>query len=132
MNVNDPIADLMVRIRNANFAKHDIVQIPSSNIKVELAKLLKEQKFITDYNVLKDKKQGVLQVMLKYNSRREPSLEGFKRLSRPGRRIYVGVSDMKTGRRKMGLRILSTPKGLVTASKAKELNVGGELLFEVW
>jgi small subunit ribosomal protein S8 len=132
MNVNDPIADLMVRIRNANFAKHDIVQIPSSNIKVELAKLLKEQKFITDYNVLKDKKQGVLQVMLKYNSRREPALEGFKRLSRPGRRIYVGVSDMTTGRRKIGLRILSTPKGLVTASKAKELNVGGELLFEVW
>ena len=133
MSTTDPISDLLIRIKNANFAKHDIVDVPSSNMKVEIAKILKEQRFITDYNVIKDGKQGILQIMLRYNNKKEPAIEGIKRLSKPGKRWYAGVSDMQASRRKKkGVTILTTPKGIMVEQKANDLKVGGELLCEVW
>ena len=132
MSMTDPIADLLTRIRNANSAKHETVEIPSSKPKVEIVKILKEEGFIKDFKVSKDNKQGIIHVFLKYNRKEESIISGLKRISKPGMRVYVGTDEIPQVMGGVGISILSTPKGMLTGSKAKKEHVGGEILCHVW
>ncbi len=128
----DPIADFLTRIRNANAAGHDEVRIPSSKLKIELAKILQSEGYIRGYQLIDDKKQGILRVLLKYGDGRERIINGLKRVSRPGRRVYVSKTEIPRVLGGLGIAILSTPRGIVTDRRARRLGVGGEVLCEVW
>ncbi|MCS6858723.1 MAG: 30S ribosomal protein S8 [Abditibacteriales bacterium] len=128
----DPIADFLTRIRNANAAGHDEVRIPSSRLKVEIAKILQSEGYIRGYQLIDDKKQGILRVLLKYGEGHERVINGLRRVSKPGRRIYVGKDDIPRVLGGLGIAILSTPRGIVTDRRARRLGVGGEVLCEVW
>lgn len=137
MNVNDPIADMLTRIRNGVMASQSVVAIPQSKIKVEIARILKEEGFIEGYEVVEGEKPGMstLRVKLKYvGERREKSsvITGLERVSRPGRRVYTQKQDIPWVLAGMGISILSTPKGVMTGQKARQLGIGGELLCKVW
>lgn len=132
MSMTDPIADLLTRIRNANTAKHEKVNMPSSKMKVEIVRILKEEGFIKDYKLSKDKRQGTIQVFLKFTPQEEPIISGLKRISKPGRRIYVGKDEIPQVMGGVGIAILSTPKGIFPDFKAKKEKVGGEVLCYVW
>ena len=129
--MTDPIADMLTRIRNAGGAGHRWVDMPVSKLKIEVAKLLKESHFIFDWKSLDDGKHGVLRVYLKYHEG-APVIRHLERVSRPGRRHYVGASDIPTVRNGMGMAILSTSKGLMTDRSARQTGVGGELMALVW
>jgi len=131
MPVTDPVADFLTRIRNAISAKKRFVDIPSSNMKVGLAEILKTSKFIVDYNVTEDNKQNVLRVFLKYVNG-EPSISGLKRISTPGLRNYVDIDNIPRVLNGLGVAIISTPKGLLTDKQAKKANVGGEVICHIW
>ncbi len=131
MSMTDPIADMLTRIRNAVKAKHDRVDIPASGIKKEIARILKEEGYISNYKFIKDGKQGILRINLKYYQG-QPSLKGLKRLSKPGRRIYAGYEDIPKIRNGLGIAIISTSKGVLTDAQARKLKVGGELICAVW
>jgi small subunit ribosomal protein S8 len=137
MSVNDPIADMLTRIRNGVMASQSVVTIPQSNIKVEIARILKEEGFIDGYEVVEGEKPGMttLRVKLKYvGERREKSsvITGLERVSRPGRRVYTQKQDIPWVLAGMGISILSTPKGVMTGQRARQLGIGGELLCKVW
>jgi len=128
---SDPIADMLTRVRNAVKAEHLKVDIPSSKIKVAIAKILKDEGFIKNYKVIDDNKQKVLRIYLKYSDQNQPALLSIVRISKPGRRVYTKVEDLKPVFNNIGIRILSTPKGVITNKAAQKLNVGGEVICEI-
>lgn len=132
MNISDPIADMLTRIRNGIQARHTQVEMPSSKIKVGIAEILKNEGYVKDYEVTKDIPQPTLRVSLKYTTERQPVVSSIKRLSRPGLRRYAKRSDIPVVLGGMGLVILSTPQGLMSGREAHKRNLGGELICEVW
>jgi small subunit ribosomal protein S8 len=129
---SDPIADMLTRIRNASRAEHEKCDIPSSKMKVRLAEILKDEGFIKNFRVLDDQKQGTLRVYLKYGTGNEKMITGLVRVSTPGRRVYVGHTDIPSILGGMGVAVLSTPRGVVTDREARKQKVGGEVLAYVW
>jgi small subunit ribosomal protein S8 len=137
MSVNDPIADMLTRIRNAVLVGHTTVAMPSSKLKVAIAKILKEEGYIGGYEVVDDQSSGhkVLRMRLKYigeRRERKPVITGLERISRPGRRVYTGKREIPWVLSGMGIAIISTPKGVMTGQRARQLGVGGEVLCKVW
>ena len=132
MVMTDPIADYLTRIRNANMAKHDSVEIPASNIKKSISEILKREGFIRDYEVADDNKQGVIKVFLKYGPNGERVISGLKRISKPGLRNYVGAENLPKVLNGLGIAIISTSAGVITDKEAREKNVGGEVIAYVW
>jgi len=130
--MSDPIADMLTRIRNAGMAKFGSVDIPGAKVKVELAKVLKNEGFIRNYKFVKDGRQGILRVYLKYTDDQKNVIFGLERVSRPSRRYYVKSKDIKPVLNGMGIAVLSTSKGIMTDKQAKKENIGGELLCKVW
>ena len=129
---SDPIADMLTRVRNASRAEHEKVDIPSSKLKVRLAEILKDEGFIKNFRVLEDDKQGVLRVYLKYGTGNEKMITGLVRVSTPGRRVYVGHTEIPSILGGMGVAVLSTPRGVVTDREARKQKLGGEVLAYVW
>ena len=129
--MTDPIADLLTRIRNANTMHHEKVSIPSSSLKLNILKVLKEEGFITDYAVKEDNKQNVIEVTLKYNNN-ECVIKGLRRISKPGLRKYTDVDNLPKVLHGLGIAIISTSKGVMTDSEARKQKVGGEVLAYVW
>ena len=132
MVMTDPIADYLTRIRNANMAKHDSVEIPASNIKKSISEILKREGFIRDYEVADDNKQGVIKVFLKYAPNGERVISGLKRISKPGLRNYVSAEDLPKVLNGLGIAIVSTSAGVITDKEARQKNVGGEVIAYVW
>jgi len=132
MAMSDPIADMLTRIRNAGKAKLNSVDMPGSKLKTEVAKVLKNEGFIKNYKSLKDDKQGILRVYLKYGQDRNSAIFGIERISKPGRRTYVKSNELKPIFSGMGLAVLSTSKGVMTDKKAAKEKLGGEVLCKVW
>jgi small subunit ribosomal protein S8 len=130
--LTDPIADMLTRIRNSILIKAEKVDIPASRLKVEIAKIMKEEGFIKSYKIIKDKKQGVLRVTLKYAPDNKPIVEGLKRISKPGRRVYVGKSEVPSVMSGMGIAVVTTPKGILTDKACRREGVGGEVLCYIW
>ncbi len=130
--MTDPIADMLTRIRNSVLIKAEKVDIPASRLKVEIAKIMKEEGFIKSYKIIKDKKQGILRVTLKYTQDNRPIVEGLKRISKPGRRVYVGKDEVPSVVGGMGIAIVTTPKGIVTDKTCRREGVGGEVLCYIW
>ena len=132
MSMSDPLADMLTRIRNANRVYKNSVNIPSSRLKMGLARLLKQEGYIRDYKVIKDEKQGVLKVYLKYMPDRTRAITGLKRISKPGLRIYVKRDEIPRVLGGLGTAVLSTSKGVLTDKQSKKENVGGEVLCHIW
>jgi small subunit ribosomal protein S8 len=130
--VTDPIADMLARIRNSSMAEHEKVDIPASRLKIRLAELLKDEGFIKNFRVIEDRKQGTLRVYLKYGPVQERVITGLRRVSKPGRRQYVGADRVPNVLGGMGVAILSTPRGVLPDREARRLKVGGEVLCYVW
>ena len=131
MQMSDVIADMLTRIRNASNAKHSTVDIPASNMKESIAKILVEEGYVKSYEIIDDGKQGTIRVTLKYLGKQKV-IRGLKRVSKPGLRIYAGYEDMPKVMNGLGLAIVSTSKGIMTDKKARTLKVGGEVLAFVW
>ncbi len=133
MGMTDPLADMLTRLRNANKAKQEKVDIPASNFKVQVARILKDEGYLKNYKVIKDGKQGILRIYLKYEGEtKKQIIGGLKIISRPGLRRYVHSSEIPLVLRGLGLSILSTSKGVLTDKEARKQNVGGELLCSIW
>ena len=132
MSLSDPIADMLTRIRNAVKARFNSVDIPGSKLKVEMARILKDEGYIRNYKFLKDGKQGILRIYLKYGAGQSNVIYGLKRISKPSRRVYVRSKEIKPVYNGMGIAILSTSKGVMTDKKARQEKVGGEVLCHVW
>jgi small subunit ribosomal protein S8 len=132
MNTNDPIADMLTRIRNANMVQHKQVVMPSSKIKIAIARILEEEGFIAGYTVTNDKPQPNLVVQLKYTGRGEPVISGLDRISKPGKRVYLGHREIPWVRSGLGINIVTTPQGLMTGRQARRAKLGGEVLCNVW
>lgn len=130
--MTDPIADMLTRIRNANIIKAERVDIPASKLKLEVTKILKEKGFIKGYRMLKDKKQGILRVSLRYSTDGEKIISGLKRISKPGRRVYVGKEEIPKVMAGIGVAILSTSRGVLPDDVCRRDGVGGEVLCYVW
>jgi len=130
--MTDPIADMLTRIRNAILARHDFVLVPASKMKLSIAKILKDEGFIRDYEVLKGKPQRMIKIYLKYTEKKEPMLTGLKRVSKPGLRVYVQQTEIPRVYGGLGIAILSTPQGVMTGQQAWRQKVGGELLCYIW
>ena len=132
MQITDTIADLLTRIRNANSAKHATVDVPASNMKKSIAQILVDEGYIKSYQIIDDGKQGIISITLKYGENKSQVITGLRRVSKPGLRIYSSCEDMPKVMNGLGIAIISTSKGVVTDKKARELNVGGEVLAFVW
>jgi len=132
MAISDPIADMLTRIRNAGKAKFNSVDIPGSKLKTELAKVLKDEGYIRNYKFIKDNKQGILRLYLKYSEQGSHNILSLMRISKPSRRVYVKSKDIKAVYNGMGVTILSTSKGIITDKRARKENIGGEILCNVW
>lgn len=132
MSMSDPIADMLTRIRNAGKAKFNSVDIPGSKLKTELARILKNEGFVRNYKFIKDDKQGILRVYLKYGEGQTNTIFGMERVSKPSRRVYVKCKDVKPVLNGMGIAILSTSKGIMSDKTARKENVGGEILCNIW
>jgi small subunit ribosomal protein S8 len=132
MQITDTIADLLTRIRNANTAKHATVDVPASRVKKDITQILVDEGYVKGFQLIEDGKQGVIRITLKYGDNKSPVITGLKRVSKPGLRIYSSCADMPKVRKGLGIAIVSTSKGIVTDKKARELNVGGEVLAYVW
>jgi len=132
MAMSDPIADMLTRIRNGGKAEFAKVDIPGSKLKVEMARVLKEQGYIKNYKFLEDNKQGILRVYLKYAGNKRPAIYGLERVSKPSRRVYKKSKEIKPVLNGLGISILSTSKGLMTDKQARNENVGGEVLCNIW
>ena len=132
MQITDSIADMLTRIRNANSAKHDIVQVPASNIKKSIAQILVDEGYIKSFKVIEDGKQGVIEIALKYGPNKSQVITGLRRVSKPGLRIYSNCEVMPKVQNGLGIVILSTSKGIMTDKDARKANVGGEVLAYVW
>ena len=131
MQISDVIADMLTRIRNANNAKHETVDIPASNLKKSIAQILLEEGYIKNYQIVEDGKQGIIRVTLKYVGKQKV-IQGLRRVSKPGLRIYSNCEDMPKVMNGLGIAIVSTSKGVMTDKKARNANVGGEILAFVW
>ena len=132
MQISDVIADMLTRIRNANNAKHETVDIPASNLKKSIAEILLEEGYIKNFQIVEDGKQGIIRVTLKYAAGKQKVIHGLKRVSKPGLRIYSNCEDMPKVMNGLGIAIVSTSKGVMTDKKARQANVGGEILAFVW
>ncbi len=132
MQITDPVADMLTRIRNANSAKHPTVDVPASNLKKAIAKILLEEGYIKAYEVQDNGTQGVIRITLKYLGKQEKALSGLRRVSKPGLRVYAGADELPKVLKGLGIAIISTSKGVMTDRKARELHVGGEVLAFVW
>ena len=132
MQITDTIADLLTRIRNANTAKHDTVEVPASNIKKAIVQILLDEGYIKSFTVVDDGKQGIIKIALRYGEGKTPVITGLRRVSKPGLRIYASCEDMPKVIKGLGVAIVSTSKGVITDKKARELNVGGEVLAFIW
>ena len=132
MVVNDPIADMLTRIRNAQVAKHDSVTMPASNMKKSIAKLMQNEGFIKSYEVIDDGLQGEIKITLKYLDKKQPVIVGLKRISKPGLRVYASCEDLPKVLGGLGVAIISTSKGVMTDRMARKENLGGEVLCYIW
>ena len=132
MAITDPIADMLTRVRNAGKAKFNSVDIPGSNMKIELARVMKDEGYIRNYKFVKDGKQGILRVYLKYGENQTHVIQEIKRVSKPSRRVYVGACDIKAVYNGLGVAILSTSKGILTDKQARKENVGGEIICNIF
>lgn len=132
MTMSDPTADFLTRIRNALKAKFKSVDIPGSKMKVELARVLKEEGYVKNYKFIKDNKQGILRLYLKYGADKTPAILSLERVSKPSRRVYVKSGDVKPVYNGMGVAVLSTSKGIMTDKNARKENVGGEVICTIW
>ena len=132
MQITDPIADMLTRIRNANSAKHDTVDVPASNLKKSIAQILKDEGYIKDFTVEDNGTQGVIHITLKYLGNKQKVISGLRRVSKPGLRVYAGADEIPQVLRGLGIAILSTSKGVMTDKAARAHHVGGEVLAFVW
>ncbi|MDI6689193.1 MAG: 30S ribosomal protein S8 [Actinomycetota bacterium] len=132
MVMTDPIADMLTRIRNANVAYYDVVEMPASKVKIEIAKILKKEGYIKDYEVAKDNSHNVLRIKMHYGPNRERPITGIKRISKPGLRVYAKKDEIPRVLGGLGIAIISTSKGLMTDKRAKKEGVGGEVICYVW
>ena len=132
MVINDPIADMLTRIRNAQVARHDTVTMPASNMKKSIAKLMQNEGFIKSYEVIDDGLQGEIKITLKYLDKKQPVIVGLKRISKPGLRVYASCEDLPKVLGGLGVAIISTSKGVMTDRMARKENLGGEVLCYVW
>ncbi|MBN1850489.1 MAG: 30S ribosomal protein S8 [Deltaproteobacteria bacterium] len=132
MTMTDPIADMLTRIRNAIMASYDTVDIPRSRLKVDIAKVLKSEGFIKNYKIITDKRQGMIRIFFKYDEKGVPLIDGLKRISKPGCRIYTKHDKVPKSLNGYGINILSTSKGVITDKEARKIGIGGEILCSVW
>lgn len=132
MQITDSIADILTRIRNANTAKHATVDVPASNMKKAIAQILVDEGYIKSYQIIDDGKQGIIRITLKYGENKSQVITGLRRVSKPGLRIYSSCEDMPKVMKGLGIAIVSTSRGVMTDKKARELNVGGEVLAFIW
>ena len=132
MQITDTVADMLTRIRNANTAKHDTVEVPASNMKKSIAQILLDEGYIKDFEVIEDGKQGIIKITLKYGPNKTQIITGRRKVSKPGLRIYAGCEDMPKVMKGLGIAIVSTSKGVMTDKKARKENVGGEVLAFIW
>ena len=132
MQITDPVADMLTRIRNASSAKHETVDVPASNLKKAIAQILLEEGYIKSYSLVDNGNQGVIHITLKYMAKKAPVISGLKRVSKPGLRIYAGAEELPKVLKGLGIAIVSTSKGVMTDKKARELHIGGEVLAFVW
>ena len=132
MHITDPVADMLTRIRNANTAKHESVDVPASNLKKAIAKILLDEGYIKSYEVVEDGTQGVIRIQLKYLAGKEKVISGLRRVSKPGLRVYAGADELPRVLKGLGIAIISTSKGVMTDKAARANHVGGEVLAFVW
>ena len=132
MQITDPIADMLTRIRNANSSKHESVNVPASKIKIEIAKILDAEGYINGYEVIEDNIQGMIKINLKYAQGKQKVITGLKRVSKPGLRVYASNENLPKVLKGLGIAIISTSKGIMTDKEARKANVGGEVLAFVW
>lgn len=132
MHVTDPVADMLTRIRNANSAKHETVDVPASNMKKAIAEILTEEGYIKGYQIIDDGKQGIIKITLKYGANKEKVLSGLKRISKPGLRVYASRDELPKVLKGLGIAIISTSQGIMTDKKARAKNIGGEVLAFIW
>ena len=132
MQITDPIADMLTRIRNANSSKHESVSVPCSKLRIEIAKILDNEGYIAGYEVIEDEIQGIIKINLKYGPGKQKVITGLKRVSKPGLRVYASKDNLPKVLKGLGIAIISTSKGLMTDKEARKLNVGGEVLAFVW
>ena len=132
MQITDPVADMLTRIRNANTAKHDSVDVPASNLKKAIAKILLDEGYIKSYEVVDDGTQGIIRIQMKYLAGKEKVISGLRRVSKPGLRVYAGADELPRVLKGLGIAIMSTSKGVMTDKAARANHVGGEVLAFVW
>ena len=132
MQITDPVADMLTRIRNANSAKHDTVDVPASNLKKAIAQILLDEGYIKSFELVDNGNQGIIHITLKYQAKKAQVISGLKRVSKPGLRIYAGAGEIPYVLKGLGIAIISTSKGVMTDKKARELHIGGEVLAFVW
>ena len=132
MQITDPVADMLTRIRNANSAKHDTVDIPASKMKTSIAQILLDEGYIKAFTGVDDGKQGIIRITLKYGANKTPIIQGLRRVSKPGLRVYAGADELPRVLKGLGIAIISTSKGVMTDKKARANHVGGEVLAFVW
>ena len=132
MQITDPIADMLTRIRNANSSKHESVNVPASKLKIEIARILNEEGYINGYEVIEDGLQGVIKINLKYGANKQKVITGLKRVSKPGLRVYASKEELPRVLKGLAIAIISTTKGIMTDKEARKLNVGGEVLAFIW
>ena len=132
MQITDPIADMLTRIRNANNAKHDTVDVPASNMKKSIAQILLDEGYIKNFQLIDDGTQGVIRITLKYNAGKEKVISGLRRVSKPGLRVYAGADELPRVIKGLGIAIVSTSRGVMTGAQARKQSIGGELLALVW
>jgi small subunit ribosomal protein S8 len=132
MSMTDPVSDLLTRIRNATAVRHDRMDIPASKMKLEIAKILKQEGYIRTFKMIEEGPQGIIRIYLKYADDGEPVIHGLRRVSKPGLRVYRGVGDLPKVRNGLGVAVISTNRGVVTDEQARSLQVGGEVLCEIW
>ena len=132
MSMTDPIADMLTRIRNANTVGHETVEIPASKMKKAIAEILKEEGYITDFDVIEDDKQGMIKVTMKYGANKERVISGIKKISKPGLKVYAKANEVPKVLGGLGIAIISTSKGIVSDKEARKLGVGGEVICYVW
>ena len=132
MHITDPVADMLTRIRNANSAKHETVDVPASNMKKSIAQILLDEGYIKAFQIVEDGTQGIIRITLKYNAGKEKVISGLRRVSKPGLRVYVGADELPQVLRGLGIAIVSTSKGVMTDKAARAAHVGGEVLAFIW
>ena len=132
MVMTDPIADMLTRIRNANVVRHEVLELPSSKVKAEIADILKREGYVRDYEVVEDNKQGILKIFLKYGSNNERVITGIKRISKPGLRVFAKADEVPRVLNGLGTAIVSTSSGVLSDQEARSQHVGGEVLAYVW